>query len=272
MKNIRETAVAGMFYPSSAGKLKNEVQMLLDTCKSDENFQDVLGIVSPHAGYIYSGRTAAYAFNAVADKNYNTIVIISPSHREYFPGISIYNGDAYQTPLGNVPLNKEMIAQLTAEGKFIFEGINGHRAEHAVEVQLPFLQIVMKNFSIVPVVLGDQRKTFVDSLAHKLADIIDDNTLIVASSDLSHFYTKEEADKLDSVVEKRITDFDYEGLQRDLETGKCEACGGGAIVAMMKTADLFNKKKTKVLSRTDSSSVSGDASEVVGYLSAAVYK
>lgn len=271
MKNIREPAVAGMFYPASASKLKDEVQLLLDSYKPEENFQNVVGIVSPHAGYIYSGRTAAFAFNAASNKNYKTVVIISPSHREYFSGISIYDGDAYKTPLGNVPLNKEIIKLLTDEGKFIFEGLNGHRTEHAVEVQIPFLQIALKDFSIVPIVLGDQRKMFVDELAQKLAGVIDDETLIVASSDLSHFYTKEEADKLDSVVEKRIADFDYDGLQKDLETGKCEACGGGAIVAMMKAADLFNKKKSKVLSRTNSGDVTGDNSEVVGYLSAAVF-
>ena len=271
MKNVREPAVAGMFYPASASKLKNDIQLLLDECKCEEKFQNILGIVSPHAGYIYSGRTAAFAYNTVAQNNYNTVVVISPSHREYFPGISIYNGDAYKTPLGDVPLNKEMISKLTAESKIIFSGVNGHGAEHAVEVQIPFLQIVLKDFSIVPIVMGDQGKLFVDALAQKLAEVIDDKTLIVASSDLSHFYTKGEADKLDSVIEKRIADFDYDGLQKDLETRKCEACGGGAIVAMMKTADLLNKKKSKILSRTDSGDVTGDDSEVVGYLSAVIY-
>jgi len=271
MKAIREPAVAGMFYPASASKLKEEVQLLLDTCKPQENFKEVFGIISPHAGYAYSGRTAAFAFNSVTNKNFKTVVIISPSHREYFAGISIYSGDAYKTPLGNVSLNKEMILKLTAEEKFIFEGLNGHRTEHAVEVQIPFLQMVLKDFSIVPIVMGDQRKMFVDGLAQKLSEVVDDETLIIASSDLSHFHTKAEADKIDSIIEKHIADFDYEGLQHDLETGNCEACGGGAIVAMMKAADILNKKKVAILSRTDSGDVTGDSSEVVGYLSAVVY-
>lgn len=271
MKNIREPVVAGMFYPSTPSKLKSEIQLMLDAAQPAEKFNGVGGIVSPHAGYIYSGKTAAYAFNAVANVKYKTVVIISPSHREYFPGVSIYSGDAFRTPLGIVTLNKEMIVQLTAEGKFIFEGMNGHRAEHGVEVQIPFLQTIMKDFSIVPIVLGDQRKMFVEVFAEKLAEVMDDETLIVASSDLSHFYTKDAADKLDSVVAKRITDFDYSGLRHDLDSGKCEACGGGAIVAMMKALELFNKKKSKVLSRSDSGDVTGDNSEVVGYLSAVVY-
>lgn len=271
MKNVREPAVAGMFYPASAAKLQDEVQKLLNDYKPQEKFNNVVGIVSPHAGYVYSGRTAAFAFNAAEKNKYKTVVIISPSHREYFAGISIYNGDAYKTPLGEVPINKEMRYGLVMDSKIIFNGINGHRAEHAVEVQIPFLQTVMKNFSIVPIVMGDQNKMFIDELANKLAGVIDDETLVIASSDLSHFYTKMQADKLDSAVEKRIADFDYNGLQKDLETGKCEACGGGAIVAMMKAADLFNKNKSKVLSRTDSGDVTGDNSEVVGYLSAVIY-
>lgn len=272
MRNVREPVVAGMFYPSPPNKLKDEIQLLLDTYKSEESFQNVFGIVSPHAGYTYSGRTAAIAFNTLANKNYKTVVIISPSHKEYFPGISIYSGDAYKTPLGEVAVNKEMVLKLTADEKFIFEGLNGHRTEHAVEVQIPFLQMVIKDFSIVPIVMGDQRKMFIDGLAQKLAEVVDDETLIVASSDLSHFHTKTEAYELDSIVEKRIANFDYDGLQKDLEMGECEACGGGAIVAMMKAADLINKRKSKILSRTDSGDITGDDTEVVGYLSAVVYE
>jgi len=271
MKNVREPAVAGMFYPASSVKLKKDVQLLLDTYKPQEKFKNVVGIVSPHAGYAYSGRTAAFAYNAVKGKNYKTIIVISPSHREYFAGISIYNGDAYKTPLGEVPVNKEMRYELVLDNKIIFNGINGHRAEHAVEVQIPFLQMTMDNFSIVPIVMGDQNRMYINELSKKLADVIDDETLIIASSDLSHFYSKEQADKRDSIVEKRISEFDYENLQQDLETGKCEACGGGTIVAMMRTADLFHKRKSKILSRTDSGDVTGDHSEVVGYLSAVLF-
>ena len=271
MKNIREPAVAGMFYSSSPSKLKGDIELLLDITRSDELYQDAFGVVSPHAGYVYSGRTAAYAFNAIGGKKYETVIIISPSHKEYFPGISIYSGDAYRTPLGDVPMNKVITSKLTENSKTIFEGIQGHRGEHAVEVQIPFLQTVMNDFMIVPIVMGDQRKMFVDSLAEKLAEVVDESTLIVASSDLSHFYTKQEADKLDSIVENRIKKFEFEKLQEDLESERCEACGGGAIVTLMKTADFINKRKSQVLSRTDSGDVTGDPSEVVGYLSAVIY-
>jgi len=271
MKGIREPAVAGMFYPESPSKLKDQVITLLDEARLEKQFSNVVGIVSPHAGYVYSGKTAAFGFNSPLKKDYETVIIISPSHREYFRGISIYDGAAYRTPLGDVPLNNEVIDKIISDSKIIFRGIQGHRAEHAVEVQIPFLQVILKDFSIVPIVLGDQSRNFVYELADRIAPVVDDKTLIVASSDLSHFYSRSMADKLDSIVEKNIANNDYEKLQSDLETGRCEACGGGAIVAMMRAANLINKNKTEVLARTDSGDVTGDFSEVVGYLSAVMY-
>jgi hypothetical protein len=119
--------------------------------------------------------------------------------------------------------------------------------------------------------MGDQSKIFVDELAGKLAEITDDKTVIVASSDLSHFHSKKKADELDSIVESSIRDFDYENLQKYFDTGLCEACGGGPIIALMKAASLKNKKKSLVLNRSDSGDTTGDFNEVVGYLSAAVY-
>jgi hypothetical protein len=271
MKNIREAAVAGIFYPSSAGKLKSDIQFLLDSNTPDREFNNIAGIISPHAGYVYSGNTAAFAFNTIKGKKYSTVIIISPSHREYFPGISVYDGEAYSTPLGIVQINKDVREELTKKTNLIFSGVLGHGAEHAVEVQIPFLQMILEDFTIVPIVIGDQSKEYVYGLAEKLSAVMDDQTLIVASSDLSHFYTKAEADKLDSIIEQRIESFDYEGLQIDFETKKCEACGGGGIVALMKAGDLVGKNKAKVLSHTDSGDVTKDDSEVVGYLSAVVY-
>lgn len=271
MKDVREPAVAGMFYPDSELKLRDQVNYLLSEARPDNQFNNVAGIVSPHAGYVYSGKTAAYGYNSPINKNYNTVIIISPSHREYFKGISIFNGDAYRTPLGDVPLNKEMIEKLISDSKIIFRGIQGHRAEHAVEVQLPFLQVMLKDFSIVPVVLGDQNSNFIYELADRIAPLINESTLIVASSDLSHFYSKSLADKLDSIVEKNIENNDYEKLKNDLESGRCEACGGGAIVAMMRAANLAGRKKSKVVARSDSGDVTGDFSEVVGYISSVMY-
>lgn len=268
---IRHQQVAGYFYPAEKDRLQKDIALMLQVAKTEKSFNRIFGIVSPHAGYIYSGKTAAYAYNLLKDKEYKTVIIISPSHAEYFPGICIYDGDAYETPFGIVEIDQQMVDKLVENSKIIFRGIQGHRKEHALEVQIPFLQSVIKNFKIVPIVMGDQGKMFVDHLAEKISEIADEETLVVASSDMSHFYDSEEANRLDSLVEKRINDFDFEQLLKDLDDHECEACGGGPIAAMMKSASLKKINKSLVINRSDSGDVTGDKSEVVGYLSAVVY-
>ena len=272
MNQVRHAKVAGYFYPSDPLKLKKEISLMLDVSKLKKTYNKIFGIIAPHAGYVYSGKTAAYAYNLLEGKNFKTVIIISPSHSEYFPGICVYEGDAYDTPLGIIEIDKDKAEKICEGSKIIFKGIQGHGKEHALEVQLPFLQSVMKDFKIVPIVIGDQGKMFVDELANQLTKIYDDETIIVASSDLSHFHDTNTADRLDAIVEKRINDFDYDNLQKDLDNHNCEACGGGPIVAMMKAAASLNINNSEVLKRTHSGDVTGDKSEVVGYLSAVIYK
>lgn len=271
MTQIRKPAVAGLFYPSNPQKLKKEVLQHLDTSVPQIFPQEIFGLVSPHAGYIYSGSTAAYGFNTLKDKNIETVIIISPSHREYYPGVSIYNGDGYETPLGVIPINQKIADKLIDGRGNIFRGIEGHKEEHAIEVQLPFLQCVLDNFSIVPIVMGDQGQVFVEALVTKLNEVVNDNTLLLASSDLSHYYSATEADQKDSIIEKDINNFDYEQLTSDLSNKNCEACGGGTILTIMKVAKLNKKNKSIVLNRTHSGNISGDNEQVVGYLSAVFY-
>jgi len=271
MLKVRHPTVSGMFYPASKEKLETEVRTLLSTYQFNKNFKNIFGLISPHAGYVYSGKTASYGFNLLKGKEIETVIIISPSHREYFPGISVYDGDAYETPLGIVEVNKEMSDKLIDRSKIIFKGIEGHSQEHAIEVQIPFLQVVLGDFKIVPVVMGDQGNLYVNELAEKLSKIADEKTLVVASSDLSHYHSREVSDKLDSVLEKRILDFDFEGLKKDLQLKNCEACGGGPIISMMKAGSLLNRKKSYVLHRCNSGDTSGEHRQVVGYLSAVIY-
>jgi AmmeMemoRadiSam system protein B len=269
-EKIRKPAVAGMFYPSNPEKLKKEIELLLEVSPAEIKINDLLGIISPHAGYIYSGRTAAFGFNLLKDKVFKTVIIISPSHREYFPGVSVYDGSGFETPLGIAEVDEAVSERLTDKSKVIFRGSTGQENEHAVEVQIPFLQVVLKNFRIVPVVMGDQGKMFVDDLAGKLSEVVDENTLIVASTDLSHYYTESTAQIMDSIVEKRVRAFEIAELEEDFNSGRCEACGAGPILALLKCAWLKNKRKAYILNRNNSGETSGDYMKVVGYLSAAV--
>lgn len=271
MNQVRVPHVAGYFYPADPVQLQKDINSFMNSIEHSEEINNIFGIVSPHAGYTYSGQTAAYVYNLLKGKSYKRVIVISPSHAEYFAGISVYEGDAYETPLGVVEVDKEFVNKLVGDGGSIFKGIEGHRNEHALEVQIPFLQSVLDDFKIVPIVMGDQASVFVNQLAKKLAEIVDDETLIVSSSDMSHFHSKPKANELDSIVEKRINTFDYESLQNDLDHRNTEACGGGPIIAMMKAAALKNKNRAMVIHRSDSGDVSGSSREVVGYLSAVVY-
>lgn len=268
---IRKPAVAGTFYPKSPEELKAQLKTFFDAGGKIELPSKPFGIIAPHAGYVYSGETAARAYKLIKGEKYSTVVVISPSHREYFEGSSIYSGEAYETPLGQIPIDSEMCERIASNGKHVYKSINGHRQEHALEVQLPFLQIALTDFTLIPIVIGDQNPKYVYDLADALIKSIDNSVLLIASSDLSHFHNKKTANKLDSVIENHIVSFDYQRLLSDLSIGACEACGGGPIAALMKTAEAFKKNKAVALRRCDSGDVTGDSDEVVGYLSAVIY-
>jgi len=270
---IRQPAVAGMFYEREPVHLKKAIENYLSQAHPPKIDVEIVGLVSPHAGYFYSGKTAAFGYKLIKGKKYETIVVISPSHYEYFRRVSIYNGTAYQTPLGIVPIDTELRDELKDYNSIIEFSRRGHGREHALEVQLPFLQMVLSEFKLLPIVMGDQSKEIVYALAEVLAEVLKNkNVLLVASSDLSHYFSHEVANSLDSRVEKFINDFNDEGLMDELEEEKVQACGGGPIVTVMKTSKLFGATKSKVLYRNDSSEASGDKHQVVGYLSAVFYR
>lgn len=272
MEGIRKPAVAGLFYPGSSEELKTDVKKLLGENKLEFSPEKIFGLIAPHAGYIYSGKTAAFAYNLLEGKSYDTVVVVAPSHREYFPGISIYSGEAYETPLGKIPVNKELSNRLIEEHENIFGGLIGHGDhEHSLEVQLPFLQTVLSDFSILPIIVGDQSELHISILAEALSKIYNEKMLIIASTDLSHFHEKAEARSLDNVVVNHINNLDPDSLIDDLDKNKCEACGGGPMVVLLKAALLNNINKSKVLHISDSGDTTGDNTGVVGYLSAVLY-
>ncbi len=273
----RKPAVAGGFYPADSKELENEIRLLFDIAGEEKEFSHIYGIVAPHAGYVYSGKTAAAAYKQIIGRNYENVVVISPSHYEFFAGSSIYIGDEYETPLGKIPVNKELAERIISASENVFFSEKGHavdsfKQEHALEVHLPFLQMSLKNFKLIPIVIGNQNDFFVYDLAKGLAEAVDEKTLIVASTDLSHFYSKEEAKKLDDVFESHLKKFDYENLQSDLETERTYACGGGGVVALLKASSEKGINNIEVVSRSDSGDINGDFSKVVGYLSAIVYE
>ena len=229
--------------------------------------------MAPHAGYLYSGSVAARAYRQIVNEDYDLIVVISPSHKMYFDEISVYDGDAYQTPLGDVKVDLESAKKLASMHPDIIYSDFGHAIdEHALEVQLPFLQQALYDFKLLPVVMGNQDSANVDILANALAELLKDkNALIVASTDLSHFHNQEQAKALDTIVVENVTDYDYDSLAENLQSGECEMCGGGPVLVTMKACEKLGAKKSKVLIYRNSGDVTGERDQVVGYMSAMFY-
>jgi AmmeMemoRadiSam system protein B len=267
--SVRLPVVAGAFYPGSARVLQRDVDEMLEKAVLPAQFGTLFGIVSPHAGYMYSGFTAAHGYKALKGKKFDAVVVIGPSHQEYFDGITIYPGASYRTPLGEVPINDELRGRIVKGSKCISLSIAGHRSEHSVEVQVPFLQRALGSFSFVPVVMGDQSAELCLALADAIASgASGQNVLLVASSDLSHYHPYEDALSLDRRVIEMVESFEPLRLMESLEHRRLEACGGGPIVAVMLAAKKLGANSARVVHYCNSGDVTGDRGAVVGYLSA----
>ena len=270
MSRVRKPAVAGSFYDGDPGRLSHQVDLLLTQAEDKDLKGAIRALVSPHAGYMYSGLAAAVGYKALRGSTYDAVLMVGPSHRESFDGVSIYPGDAYRTPLGDVPIHKEIRAALAAKSPVFVLSDVGHRSEHCLEVQLPFLQKVLGEFSFVPMIVGNQSKEICLSLGTAIAEVArGKNILLVASSDLSHYHPYNTAVSLDRRVIDQVESFDELALMEQIETDRVEACGGGPVVSVMHAAKLLGANRSQVLFYCNSGDITGDKSAVVGYLSAA---
>ena len=271
---IRESAVAGYFYSKEKETLQREVAMYLENSQPADNVKKIYGLVAPHAGYMYSGGVAARAYRQIVDSDFDVVVVIAPSHHVYFEEISVFDGEAYTTPFGLVKVDKELAAELEAtHPQIILSGLGHNNEEHSLEVHLPFLQHVLDDFKLLPVVMGNQDEANINALSEALPRVLKDkNALIVASSDLSHFHSYDKAVLLDKVVVEDINNFDDRQLFADWQNNVCELCGGGPVLVAMKACRNLGATKSRVLLYRNSGDVSGDKSQVVGYLSALFYE
>jgi hypothetical protein len=274
---VRPPAVAGSFYPADPKELGKMIDDFLSKA-APPPLENVVALVAPHAGYQYSGPVAAYSYALLKGRKFDRVVVIAPSHYEAFGFSSVYDGAAYMTPLGQVPVDQAFAAKLAKMSPSIKLSGLGHtpsrdRPEHALEVQLPFLQRVLGQFQLVPIIVGDQSYNACRALGVALAQLVQGtNTLIVASSDLSHYHTYDEAVRLDHKTLKAIGEYDYFDLSRNLELQIWEACGGGPIVAAMIAAERLGATQAKVLHYANSGDTTSDRSRVVGYGAVALVK
>jgi AmmeMemoRadiSam system protein B/AmmeMemoRadiSam system protein A len=269
---IRPAAVAGAFYPADPGELSKMIDEMLAQVAPTKIDGTILAAVAPHAGYPYSGPVAAYTYAALKGHKYSRVVLIAPSHYVGFDFTSVYDGDAYTTPLGQVPVDKEFAHRLAKMSSTIELSDRGHQAtkeapEHSVEVELPWLQKVVGNFQLVPIVMGDQSYESSRALGVALAKLLRDDheTLVLASSDLSHYHPYAEAETIDHKTLHALEAWDYFSMSRNFQTRTWEACGGAPIVAAMIYAERMGANKAEVLKYANSGDITGDHSRVVGY-------
>ncbi|MBI4720780.1 MAG: AmmeMemoRadiSam system protein B [Chitinivibrionia bacterium] len=276
-ESIRKPAVADQFYPADPGRLRADIREFLSNADVAPPAGRILALVSPHAGYVYSGQVAAHGYKLLQAQGARTVIVISPSHVEFFPFASIYGGGGYETPLGVIPVDKELANRIASNGDLVRLSDKGHlqerlsRQEHALEVQLPFLQCVLGSFSVVPIVMGDQSWEICEALGEAIAPVLKEpGAVIVASSDLSHFHPEKTARSLDSAFCGLLEKMDAELLYEGIEDRSFEACGAGPVIASILACTSAGTSECRILATATSADASGDRSSVVGYASAVI--
>jgi AmmeMemoRadiSam system protein B len=264
---IRPAAFAGRWYPGSRGELERVVDAHL--ARGGEPCPGVLGLVSPHAGLMYSGPVAGHSYASVAAQPYDVVVLLGPSHYVGFDGVLLSGHMEWEVPLGVLPVDAAIAQRLLKYETLVRTDVRVHEREHSLELQMPFLVRVLPGVPIVPLLMGYQTRETEDRLGTALAEVLADRRpLLVASSDLSHYQNRATAARMDAIVIKHLEQLDPDGLQLTLLARPDHACGGGPMVSILRAARAVGASAARVLAYADSGDISGDTSEVVGYVSA----
>jgi len=269
MRTVRRSAVAGTWYPGAAPALAAAVDNHLSAAHARLP-GELVALVAPHAGLMYSGPVAAHAYALLRERRVETAILVGPSHFVGFDGVAICRAGGFETPFGVASIDEDCADAIMAAGRVVREYDVAHAREHSLEMQLPFLQHVAPRAKIVPLVMGHQT----DATARGLADAMvtaarGRPVLLIASTDLSHYHDATTAARLDGVVVDRVRAFDADGLQTALDGRPDHACGGGPLIAVMRAAAQLGAPDARVLDYADSGDVSGDKTSVVGYMAAA---
>ncbi len=266
----RPSPIAGHWYSGNAQMLRTEINNFLDAANLPDPVGEIIGLIAPHAGYRYSGQTAAYAFQSVRDQHYDLVIVLSPFH-SYHPATILTSAHQYyQTPLGKIKVDQELIQLLFTQNipdtdiKMVQVSYD---EEHSLEIELPFLQCTLEgNFSLLPLMVRSIDPRQSEIFAKYLFELVKDrNMLIVASTDLSHFYPQAIAESLDKEMLDQIQSFSMQNVYRTEFEGKGYACGLGAVMISMAVSKLLGADKIEILHHSTSGTQTGDFSSVVGY-------
>ena len=260
---IRDPIVDGRFYPGTPTALHDTIERLV---RKDVPKEDVIGLVSPHAGYIYSGMVAGATFSRVRIKD--TVVILGPNHTGRGMPLSIISGGRWKTPLGEVKVDTELSRQILKNSRYLEEDATAHRYEHSIEVQVPFIQYFKSDATIVPIVLAHYESDVYKEIGSSIARAISDmrrEAIIVASSDMTHYEPHEVAQRKDAQAIEAIVDLNEDELLKRVEALNISMCGYAPTVSLISAAKELGAREAKLVHYQTSGEISGDYSSVVGY-------
>lgn len=263
---VRRARWSGQFYDSSPKVLRDTVQGFLKKVDQEKLPGTLVALISPHAGYVYSGQVAAYAYRQLEGEDFDTVILLGPSHRVPVRGASVYVEGWWKTPLGKVKVDSEIAKEIINKHQLFHFDEKTHKDEHSLEVQLPFLQTTLKDFKIVPIVVNDSSEEFCQLLADAIVRSKGKKKiLIVASTDMSHFHPYGRACLIDGVAIRDLENFDVDNLRKHVISGKTELCGGAAVFTALVAAKAYGANNIKLLRYANSGDVTGDKRKVVGY-------
>ena len=276
--NRRAPAVAGLFYPSGADELNQLIELSFkerrfgpgDLPPSKElRRRRIYGIVSPHAGYIYSGAVAANGYYETSSMNFDRVVMIGPNHYGIGTGLATVRDGIWETPLGQVEIDTELASRISENSGILDFDDLAHSRDHCLEVQLPFLQYIKKNqFKVVPIIMIIQDKGTASEIGESIADSTrTHNALLIASSDFTHYEPNSAAHRKDRELIEAILSLDTSIFYTTLERLNVSACGYGAIASIMTAAKALGATKGELLRYATSGDIVGDTNNVVGYAS-----
>lgn len=273
MLDLRPSPIAGTWYEGNSKTLAARVDEYLSSVQLPPLSGEVIAVIAPHAGHQYSGAVAAHAFAALRGLRPELVVILSPFHNFSQVPLITTSHQAYSTPLGNIEVDQVALTELRASLDVPITAISNDR-EHSLEIELPFLQRIFKHqFKLLPLMIRSQTAETAQRLGEALGHILKNkNAILVASTDLSHFYDSKTADLLDAEMLKRFESFDPNLIFEAEETGKGFACGHTAVAAVLWASRELGANQVKILKHATSGDVTGDFSSVVGYGAGVVLK
>lgn len=268
---VREPAVAGQFYPSSESALRNQIETLIE---KNADKQDCVACILPHAGYMYSGKVAASTVSRLNIKD--KVILLGPNHTGFGTAFSVMSEGLWRTPLGQVKIDSDFAKKILEHSKYLEHDILAHMYEHCLEVELPFLQYVKTDFEIVPIVVASDDIAVLKEVGREIADTIKDlnmqeSTVIVASSDMTHYESQQQAQKKDKEAIEAILELNEDKLMDRIRRQNISMCGYAPTVIMLAASKLLGAKSAKLIKYQTSGDVTGDTGRVVGYAGIIVY-